>query len=370
MKYMGSKKAMLKNGLGEMLLEQSNKSNRVFDPFCGSASVACFVAENTERQVIAGDLQKFSVDLANSILLRNKEVTEHQQKKLQEWNENVQKIFKKNAVDIPLKQTKKCVIDNRLRCSSSRRNIVKAYGGHYFSYNQALAFDLLLSHIPQEEPTKSIAVAALIEAASQCSASPGHTAQPFGLTPNGLKAIFEAWSRNPFDYVSRHIKLLSTKHAKTIGHAKVSEANTLLTELVEGDLVFLDPPYSGVHYSRFYHVLETISRNTKVDVSGTGRYPAPADRPKSNYSLIGESKKALNGLLLNISQKKASAILTFPSYKCSNGLSGDIVKEISRQHFKVKKEIIKGAFSTMGGNNKNRPARQASSELVLLLEPK
>jgi adenine-specific DNA-methyltransferase len=367
---MGSKKAMLKNGLGEMLLEQSQKSNRVFDPFCGSASVSCFVAENTDRQVIAGDLQKYSIDLANSILLRNKEVSENQQLRLQDWNDNVQKLFKKSAIDIPLKETKKCVTDNRLFSSNSRRNIVKAYGGYYFSYNQALAFDLLLNHIPQQEPTKSIAVAALIEAASQCSASPGHTAQPFGLTPNGLKAIFEAWNRNPFDYVTRHIKFLATKYAKTIGSARVSEANNLLSELVEGDLVFLDPPYSGVHYSRFYHVLETISRNSKVDVTGTGRYPDPLDRPKSNYSLKGGSKKALNELLLNISQKKASAILTFPSNACSNGLSGDIVKEISQQHFKVKKEIIKGAFSTMGGNNKNRPARQASAELVLLLEPK
>ena len=38
MKYMGSKRAMLKNGLGELLLQEATKANRVFDPFCGSSS--------------------------------------------------------------------------------------------------------------------------------------------------------------------------------------------------------------------------------------------------------------------------------------------------------------------------------------------
>lgn len=196
------------------------------------------------------------------------------------------------------------------------------------------------------------------------------TAQPFSTTENGLKAIFDAWKRNPLAYISRSIENLSKRHANNIGRGIVSEANNLLKEIGEGDLVFLDPPYSSVHYSRFYHVLETISRNQKIAATGKGRYPSPDERPRSDYSLKGKSRYAIEILLRHIASKRASAILTFPADHCSNGLSGDTVKEISKKYFKVKKEVIKGKFSTLGGNNDNRPARQASAELVLLLEPK
>jgi adenine-specific DNA methylase len=367
---MGSKKGMLKNGLGEMLIDQSRKSNRIFDPFCGSASVSWFLAENTNNEVIAGDLQKYSIDLANAVLLRNKAIDENDKVVLQNWIETTQRSLVQYAVDLPMKKTKKYVAENKKYCNHSDFNITKAYGGYYFSFNQSISFDILLKYLPQDEPVKSIALASLIEAASQCVASPGHTAQPFGTTENGLKAIFDAWKRDPIEYINRFIENLSKRHANHIGKGLVCEANNLLKDVGEGDLVFLDPPYSGVHYSRFYHVLETISRNQKITASGKGRYPAPDERPRSDFSLIGKSKDAMSLLLQNISCKQASAILTFPADSCSNGLSGNTVKEISKKYFKVKKEIIKGKFSTLGGNNDNRPARQASAELVLLLEPK
>lgn len=370
MKYMGSKRTMLKNGLGSLLLEQSKKAARVFDAFCGSASVAWFVAENTNKEVIAGDLQKYSVDLANSILLREGKISETDRALIQKWVAASKKKFSKNAIDIPLRNTKTCVIQNRRVSHESKFSLVKGYGGYYFSYNQALLFEALLINIPTHEPIRSLTLAALVEAASHCVASPGHTAQPFGLTENGLKAIVESWKRDPFVYVNRFIDDFANRFANKIGCAKISDAYDLANDLTEGDLIFLDPPYSGVHYSRFYHVLETISRGSRISVSGTGRYPAPEFRPKSQYSMKGQSIEAMNLLLKRIAEKEANAILTFPTNHCSNGLSGDLIKELSKRYFNVKKEIIKGRFSTLGGNNENRPARQLSSELVLLLEPK
>jgi adenine-specific DNA-methyltransferase len=370
MKYMGSKRTMLKNGLGSLLLEQSQKAPRVFDAFCGSASVAWFVAENTDKEVIAGDLQKYSVDLANSILLRGDKISEVDNEIIQKWINVSKRKFSKNAIDIPLKKTKTCVVQNRKISQESKLSLVKGYGGYYFSYNQALLFETLLKTIPCQEPLRSLALAALVEAASHCVASPGHTAQPFGLTENGLKAIVESWKRDPILYVNRFIDDFANRFANKVGKAKVTDAYNLANDLEEGDLIFLDPPYSGVHYSRFYHVLETISRGDRISVSGRGRYPAPKFRPKSQYSMRGQSIEAMTLLLKRISEKNANAILTFPTNHCSNGLSGELVKEISKKYFSVKKEIIKGRFSTLGGNNENRPARQLSSELVLLLEPK
>lgn len=368
MKYMGSKKAMLKNGLGSLILEQTKESNRFFDPFCGSSSVAWYVAENTNNEVIAGDLQQYSVVLANSVLPRDFILQKSEIEILFKWINDARIEYSKYIVSFEEPVSIEFVHKNRRLAALSKHNITKAYGGYYFSYNQALCFDILLNSIPETSNLKYISLASLIEAASQCVASPGHTAQPFSPTSKGLKYILESWKRDPFEYVTRTIEFLSNKHSNTIGHGYVAEAMSLLNNFLnEDDLVFLDPPYSGVHYSRFYHVLETIARNQKIEATGKGRYPAFSERPRSDYSLKGNSAKALEQVFQLIADRKAKAIITFPANKCSNGLSGDLVKEIAKQYFKVEKELIKGTFSTLGGNNSHRPARQASSELVLLL---
>lgn len=370
MKYMGSKKSMLKNGLGELLLEEAPKANRVFDPFCGSSSVVWFLAEKTDKQIIAGDLQKFSTDLANSILLRNESLKESDIKALENWI-NLSKCFHDTVkIELEFKKTKKFVGENRKLSQQSSFPITHAYAGYYFSIDQALKIDSLLFFLPEHEPIRSLAIAGLIEAASQCVAAPGHTAQPFQPGGNGLTAILDAWKRDPFYYVEKILTDLSLRHANKIGIAKTGKAIDLLDLLEEGDMVFLDPPYSGVHYSRFYHVLETIARNSWENVSGRGRYPSSERRPKSDYSMIGKSKFAFSELVKKISDKKASAIITFPANECSNGLSGKMVKRIASKYFKVSHEIIKGKFSTMGGNNNNRPARHNSEELILVLGQK
>jgi adenine-specific DNA-methyltransferase len=370
MKYMGSKKSMLKNGLGELLLEEAPKANRIFDPFCGSSSVVWFLAEKTNKQIIAGDLQKFSIDLANSILLRNEPLKSTDILILENWI-NLSKCFHDTVkIEMEFKKTIKFVNENRKLKSRSAFPITHAYAGYYFSIDQALKIDSLLFFLPEHEPIRSLAIAGLIEAASQCVASPGHTAQPFQPKGNGLVAIIEAWKRDPFFYVEKMLTDLSVRHANKIGLGKTGNAIDLMDSLEEGDLVFLDPPYSGVHYSRFYHVLETISRNSWENVSGRGRYPSSDRRPKSDYSLRGKSHLALSSILQKISLKKATAIVTFPATVCSNGLSGDSVKKIASQHFKVRYETVKGRFSTLGGNNNNRPARQSSSELILVLGQK
>jgi adenine-specific DNA methylase len=140
--------------------------------------------------------------------------------------------------------------------------------------------------------------------------------------------------------------------------------------------VFIDPPYSGVHYSRFYHVLETITRGKCGPVSGTGRYPDASERPRSRYSVKTESADALEKLLKKVSEKQASAIITFPSHECSNGLSGTEAKRIAKQYFFVKTKTVHSKFSTLGGNRKTegngngRAARQHARELILILSPK
>ncbi len=169
---------------------------------------------------------------------------------------------------------------------------------------------------------------------------------------------------------------LSALSSNKLGKASVLDANAAAMLVREGDLVFLDPPYSGVHYSRFYHVLETLARGNCGEVSGAGRYPAQRERPRSRYSLASESMLALQGLLQILADKKAKVILTFPQRQCSNGLSGNIVHEVATQFFRVESTFKRSPFSTLGGTINSegagygRKARQKTHELIFTLTPR
>lgn len=56
-------------------------------------------------------------------------------------------------------------------------------------------------------------------------------------------------------------------------------------------VVYLDPPYSQGHYSRFYHLLETLVLYDYPEISHTGRYRT--DRHQSPFSHKGKVKEAL-----------------------------------------------------------------------------
>ena len=245
-----------------------------------------------------------------------------------------------------------------------------SYGGHYFSPSQAATIDAMLEALPEQEPVRTVCLAATIASGSLCAASPGHTAQPFQPTRGAARYIVEAWAKDPLVVGRRALRQICPRRANVAGEAAVGDAVSVASILSSSDLVIVDPPYSGVQYSRFYHVLETIARGRASPVMGTGRYPPIKSRPQSSFSRPSQSIQALCTLLENLSRARATVIFTFPAGPSSNGLSGDIVTEISSRFFNVEEQRVIGRFSTLGGNNTNRSARSEAEELVLLMRTK
>lgn len=376
MKYMGSKRAMLGNGLGELLGKEVPTARRFVDLFTGSAAVATHVSSRFDLPVLAFDLQSYSTVLADAVIGRNATFT--WKPAFDRWYKRAENFVSQVQIPKAASFTKKAVTEYRVWCAAQHDlPITKAYGGHYFSPHQAVWIDALRAKLPSNEPVRTVALAALIQAASQSAASPGHTAQPFQPTQTAKRFLEDAWNRCIPIRTRSSFEALANQCARRIGSSRVADANIAAAELLEGDLVFLDPPYSGVHYSRFYHVLETIAQGTCGEVSGVGRYPAPVHRPRSSYSVTSESSFALNNLLETISSRGAQAILTFPDHECSNGLSGNSVREIASTHFHVREKSVKSKFSTMGGTGNcerngegGRAARHRANELMLVLKPK
>lgn len=376
MKYMGSKRTMLSNGLGELLKSKFASAKRFADLFAGSSAVAWFAAENSDCQVLAGDLQLFAIVLANAVITRDRPLDA--EFIWSTWFRDAEAKTRSNAIQKKAEKfqtlewehaRRRCTTEARAFCSSTNRLITQAYGGHYFSPLQALQLDALRESLPSAEPKRSVALASLIRAASECAAAPGHTAQPFQPTAGAAPFLFEAWRRDVFSRVKSALEMLCPKHAKVAGKSFHSSAEVLAQKLGKKDLAFVDPPYSGVHYSRFYHVLETIARGRCDEVSGVGRYPSPAERPKSDFSIVSKSEDALDGLLSTLASRGVPTILTFPKESTSNGLSGRTVQRTAEKYFAVKATTVNGRFSTLGGNLKNRKARVPAYEIILDLRP-
>jgi adenine-specific DNA-methyltransferase len=379
MKYMGSKRSMLLNGLGELISSEITQHDRLVDLFCGAASVSWFAAARHEVPVLSVDLQHYATALAGAVTERTIPIDSHElidgwlltafawANSHSAWEDAQSSDQSKVNTSTWVKRSRQLVESMSL---GSDTIVTRSYGAHYYSLTQALILDGMIQTLPSDRIVRKVCLAATIITASQCAAAPGHTAQPFQPTRTASPFLREAWKRDPLRYAMAALHELGPKHATRVGTTQVDDAVTVASSLKATDLVFVDPPYSGVHYSRFYHVLETIARGTCGDVSGVGRYPAPEERPASAFSRKSESLNALSDLLDRLASSKCTVIFTFPAGNCSNGLSGDAVKDAAEQWFTVAKQGVKSRFSTLGGNNQNRHARQNSSELILLLRPR
>lgn len=378
MKYMGSKRAMLQNGLGAALDAAMPNAVRFVDLFTGSGAVAHNIARRFAVPVLANDLQGFAASLAGAVVERT--CATGVERWARPWLARglvhtlgsplygrASAIQNRLAAD----QVDTLAVEARALCAEAPDGtITKAYGGFYFSPLQSLLLDALRCSLPHGRSRSKVALAALIAAASKTAASPGHTAQPFKANATAGPYLIAAWSIDLTSCLLQTLSAIDAQHALIAGKAAVRDAAAAAVDLKEGDLAFVDPPYSSVHYSRFYHVLETIARGTVGPVAGSGRYPDITDRPSSDYSFTTRAEAALSDLFAKIGNSGSSAIVTFPAGAASNGLSGDIVKELADVYFNIVEAKVTSRFSTLGGDRKHRAARQDAAELILTLTPR
>ena len=379
MKYMGSKRMMLRNGLGEILATEAESATRFVDLFCGSGAVSWYSATELGKPVLACDLQSFATTLAGAVIKRTQpihaDVLENrwmaraveQRTRLGGWTEAKALDDSTMPTEVLHRRAQKMCASH---VASESTVIWDHYGGHYFSPTQALSFDAMLLTLPADPLIRELCLAATIMAASRCAAAPGHTAQPFKATKTAAKYLRHAWRHDPVQVARHEVERLRTLYAATTGRTAVVDANEVAATLGGEDLVFVDPPYSSVQYSRFYHVLETISRGGCGPVDGVGRYPPQSERPNSRYSKKQTSGTAIRGLLSTLSERRCTVVLTFPVEECSNGLSGFGIEMIASKFFCVSKKVIRSRFNTLGGNLVNRSACRVARELILVLKSK
>src|SRR6185437_12990803 len=136
MKYMGSKRWMLRNGLGDLIAREVKSADRFVDLFSGSAAVSNHVAQKYQIPVRAYDLQTFSAVLANAVVARKKQVDAEQV--WESWYARARKL--RQSLRPPSTGTlTRARVDKHRRWSAKQSwPITRSYGGHYFSALQSV----------------------------------------------------------------------------------------------------------------------------------------------------------------------------------------------------------------------------------------
>lgn len=139
------------------------------------------------------------------------------------------------------------------------------FGGKYFSFNDAKIIGYIRESIENDKSKftskeYSILIASLLYSADKIANTVGHyDAYIKGKKiPNSFTFSFI----EPIDVGETKIKIYQ------------EDANELAKK-IKCDVVYIDPPYNSRQYSRFYHVLENLTKWEKPELTGTAMKPPP-----------------------------------------------------------------------------------------------
>lgn len=372
--YLGSKLRIL-NTIKKVVDEIDPTKSKVVDLFAGSGTVSKFLSK--EREVIAVDIQEYSRVLCSALLntikidfsienfLEKAYSSEHAKnllyatQKIREYelelSENLvyenkkiicdlvengaiiflekgfSELFSPKLINILLETIDKLEEIDYLK--GNKAIITRYFGGTYFSYNQAVELDILLNEISLlKKDYRDTFIAAVLSTASDIVNTVGKQfAQPLKtLTSDrepkknienkilkdrslSVQKYFKKW-------IEKYLNQTKEKTKNTVYKMDSREALDLVDSNVK--VVYADPPYTRYHYSRYYHVLETIALHdipeiSKVLIKGKitlskGIYRN--DRHQSPFSIKTKSKKAFKDLFKKISQKRMALVLSYSPY--------------------------------------------------------
>jgi adenine-specific DNA methylase len=214
------------------------------------------------------------------------------------------------------------------------------YGGAYFGIGQAVEIDRIRNAIENANGwERDVLLTALLSAASECAFSPGkHFAQPHRIRED--KDLSFLRQRVLKDRAIDVRSLFEERLARILDVAAPARENhaatrATLAEVLQNpgptsdvQLIYADPPYTAQQYSRFYHVLETLTEyRVPRLLRRAGRVTAglyPAERYLSPFCSKQKAPQAFRDLMF-LSRMLGSHLLLSYSASASGRTGNDRV---------------------------------------------
>lgn len=244
---------------------------------------------------------------------------------------------------------------------------MKNYSGTYWSFEQCLWIDAIKSVAEEYKETflYYVILSSLMYAMSYNSQSTGHYAQYRDATNKSSKLDILIYRQREI------LPYFKNKFEQLKSYLGENKANHLVTSLDYGDcldliepetLVYADPPYAFVHYSRFYHALETLVKYDYPEVDYKGRYRM--DRHQSPFCKRTEVNNAFSLLFNKIKEKRANLIL---SYSNTGMITLNEIKVLAETLFDsiytISVRMVDHTHSTMG--RKEDKSKEVEEYLII-----
>lgn len=306
MRYIGSKQPVLKFLEGKFLSTcGSVEGKTVADLFAGTCSVS-ILFKRLGAKIIANDYMTYSFVLQNAFLKTNKEPK----------FKGLSKLGINNYLDVigylnNLPLAKGFFYMNYCIEGSATSSYVR----NYFSKDNAKKIDAILKTLREWIEKGRITFeedcvlrASLIDAVTKVSNISGTYGAFLKIDD---KRKFKPLMLNPIIFVESSNK-----------HDCYNDDIFNLIDKVEGDILYLDPPYNQRQYPPYYHILETLALDDNPNIYGkTGRRPY-----KDKLSPFCIKNKALQALKEIIYKARFRHI--FLSYNTDGLLKLDDIKKI------------------------------------------
>ncbi len=236
------------------------------------------------------------------------------------------------------------------------------YVGSFFGAKQCMeidslryAIDVALSNGSLDFEQRNWLLIVLGRVLSRINNSTGQFAQYIKPNAENVQRIIEKRRRSVWDEFLLGLTAISPvgeRNWRVNNRCFCSDALLLLETLRKyknrPSIVYADPPYSTVQYSRYYHVLDVLVEYCYPPISGNGRYPNR--RFQTPFAHSRAVAKSITELIEGVSKLGASLILSYPE----NGLfirqGGNLVDVMKRhyEHVDIAHQEVQN-HSTFGG---------------------
>lgn len=410
MKYMGSKRELLES-ISNVVEKKLKPGSVILDIFSGTCGVGSYFRDH--YAVYSNDIQTYSSVISKGIV-ESKPISLSKDKILElllpEYNKNKQYIVKhltsyfvKSTEFIKTIKWNKDLLDSYLKFMKSlpdptlngqfvpsnkedswlhetyKKNqknprafpylqTTFLFSEMYFSLEQAIDIDSIkyaIDNLDQKyTDLKNILNVALIHAYSYNSAGTGHFAQFRDLsTLSSVTDVFLYRTRSVWEYFLRKAEEIIKGTELNKYSEKSKSFSSDYSELLDNKdvmqnvgLIYADPPYSFVHYSRFYHAIEDLCRYDYPEVEHKGRYRK--DRHQSPFCIKTQVPHAFEDLLRKAKKFNIPVLI---SYSNTGMINLDSIIFIGEEvGYKLNVIKLSHKHSTMGRlNDKDRDVTEA-----------
>ncbi len=247
-RYMGNKNKLLDFIIPE--IERITAPNSIVcDLMSGTNSIG--YALKSRYTIYANDVQKYSECIAKALIENN--TTNISEKSCKE---DLEKNYNKNLKEMQY------------------NFFYRVYSDTYFSDLQCKDIDSIRYAIEQikDENKRNLYLTALMSVMCKVQSTTGHFAQ---YMPKDHKRIIPLRNMNVWDEFTKKCNDFQNIINNNMNNKSYNldyKELIKLDEIRNVETFYLDSPYSGEQYSRFYHILETIVKYDNPEVSYKAKY--------------------------------------------------------------------------------------------------